>query len=148
MYKDTLIIHCSATPEGKDFSRDDIERMHKQKGWRAIGYHWVIELDGTVVNGRDLDADGDVMDEFGAHAYGYNSSSYGLCYIGGVDDNGKPKDTRTQEQLISMQLKCAELIANYGITRIIGHNEVSSKACPSFNVQEWLGLTGLAYGLR
>ena len=147
MAKDMLIIHCSATPEGVDFKRNDIERMHLENGWRAIGYHWVIELDGTVVPGRDLDSDGDVMDEHGAHAYGYNGSSYGLCYIGGVDDSGKPKDTRTQEQLISMQLKCAELIANCGIKKIIGHNEVSSKACPSFDVQDWLDITGLKYGL-
>tara|TARA_Y100000782_G_scaffold111876_1_gene140913 strand:- start:8126 stop:8575 length:450 start_codon:yes stop_codon:yes gene_type:complete len=143
MKKTMLIIHCSATKEHEDFTRDDIDRMHKNRGWKAIGYHWVIELDGKIVNGRDLDHDGEVMDETGAHALGYNHKTYGVCYIGGLDRNGKPKDTRTQEQLVALQRFCSDMIKNHGITEIIGHNEVANKACPCFDVQDWLEITGL-----
>lgn len=142
--KTTLIIHCSQSPEGRPDTRDDIDRWHREKGWSAIGYHYVIGIKGEVWKGRDLDGDGDVLDETGAHALGYNRASIGLCYIGGADANGNPKDTRTFMQDVEMQALVRKLIREHGITKVIGHNEVSSKDCPCFDVQQWLQHVGIA----
>ena len=76
-----LILHCAATPEGKSFTAKDIDKMHKQRGFKKIGYHYVIDLDGTIEKGR-------AENEIGAHCIGYNSKSIGICYIGGVAKDG------------------------------------------------------------
>ncbi len=87
-----IIIHCSATPEGKDFTVQDIDKWHRQRGFKGIGYHYVIYRDGSTHQGRDLEC-------AGAHCMGHNANSIGICYIGGVAKDGKtPKDTRTEEQ--------------------------------------------------
>lgn len=88
---DKIIIHCSATKEGLNFNVNDIRRWHKAKGWKDVGYHYVICLDGTVQPGRPIA-------QVGAHCSGYNKNSIGICYIGGLDENNKPKDTRTVQQ--------------------------------------------------
>ncbi len=84
--KDTIIIHCSATRAGQDFTAADIDRWHRQRGFRSIGYHFVVRLDGTIEPGRDVALDG-------AHCTGWNHRSIGICYIGGLDKNGRPADT-------------------------------------------------------
>ena len=89
--KDTIIIHCSATRAGQDFTATDIDRWHRQRGFRSIGYHFVIRLDGTIEPGRDVALDG-------AHCTGWNHRSIGICYNGGLDRNGRPADTRTEAQ--------------------------------------------------
>ena len=71
-----LIVHCTATPEGKYFDASHIDRWHKQRGWSGIGYHFVVLLDGTIEYGRDLN-------KSGAHTKGKNSTSIGLTYVGG-----------------------------------------------------------------
>lgn len=87
-----IIVHCSATPEGKNFNANDIDRWHKERGFDCIGYHYVIDLDGTIEKGRPIE-------KVGAHVKGHNSNSIGVCYIGGLASDGKtPKDTRTVEQ--------------------------------------------------
>ena len=83
-----IIIHCSATPEGKPFTVADIDRWHRQRGFRCIGYHFVIYLNGSVHAGRPIT-------ESGAHCQGHNAHSIGICYVGGLDSLGQPKDTRT-----------------------------------------------------
>ena len=83
-----IIIHCSATKEGLNFNANDIDRWHKQRGFKRIGYHFVILNDGTIQQGRELAS-------IGAHCTNHNAHSIGICYIGGLDENGKPKDTRT-----------------------------------------------------
>ena len=90
-----IIIHCSATIEGKDYTVEDIDRWHRQRGFARVGYHYVIRLDGTIQQGRPLDI-------AGAHCIGHNAHSIGICYIGGLDQTGKPKDTRTQAQKDSL----------------------------------------------
>lgn len=126
-----IIIHCSATPEGRDVKASQIKKWHIDRGWSDIGYHYVIELDGTIRKGRKESV-------IGAHCKGMNRDSIGVCYIGGVDVNMKPKDTRTQEQLITLISLLVELRYRYPNATIHGHNEFSSKACPSFNVQEFV----------
>ena len=126
-----IILHCAATPEGKDFTVADIRRWHLKNGWRDIGYHYVIYRDGTIHLGRPLD-------QIGAHTTNHNSNSIGICYIGGCAADGKtPKDTRTQEQKEAMYTLCKVLCDTLGIKKISGHREYAAKACPSFDVQAW-----------
>jgi N-acetylmuramoyl-L-alanine amidase len=124
-----LIVHCTATPEGKYFDAADIDRWHKQRGWSGNGYHFVILLDGTIEYGRDLK-------KSGAHTRGRNSSSIGITYIGGMDANmQKAKDTRTEAQKESMLLLLKTLKKLHPNAVIYGHRDFSSKACPSFDAK-------------
>ncbi len=125
-----IIIHCSATREGQEVSVDTIRRWHENKGWADIGYHFVIGIDGTIHQGRDID-------QIGAHTYRHNLDSIGICYVGGVEKDGKtPKDTMTEMQEIAMLELIKSLRVIFGKLNLHGHNEFSSKACPSFDVQE------------
>ena len=125
-----IIVHCTATPEGKDFKAKDIDRWHKERGWKKIGYHYVIDLDGTIEKGRG-------ENEVGAHCSGRNAHSIGVVYVGGLAKDGKtPKDTRTEAQKEALWKILISLIIKYPDATIHGHNEFSSKACPCFNVQE------------
>ena len=122
-----IIIHCSATAEGKDFNAADIDRWHKQRGFKKIGYHYVIKLDGTIEKGRGVE-------EVGAHCLNHNKNSVGICYIGGLASDGKtPKDTRTTEQKKSLWKLIVELLIKYPNATIHGHREFANKACPSFD---------------
>ena len=125
---DRIIIHCAATNPEQDFEASDIDRWHKARGWSGIGYHYVIKLDGTTETGRPIE-------KAGAHAFGYNKRSIGICYIGGVDMNGKPFDTRTDEQKRALKALIGLLKKEYPKATVHGHNEFSNKACPSFNVK-------------
>ena len=125
-----LIVHCTATKEGQDIKAKDVDKWHKQKGWRCIGYHYLIDLDGTIEKGRN-------EDEIGAHCSGYNSKSIGICYVGGLDKDGKtPKDTRTKEQKDALWKLLVELIKKYPEATIHGHCEFAKKACPCFDVKK------------
>ncbi len=122
-----IIIHCSATPEGKDFGAADIDRWHRQRGFKKIGYHYVIRLNGDIETGRP-------ENEIGAHTAGQNSCSIGICYIGGLDTNGKAKDTRTPEQKTSLANLIKSLLKRYPTATLHGHREFARKACPCFDV--------------
>ena len=122
-----IIVHCAATPEGKNFTVKDINKWHIERGFDCIGYHYVIYLDGSIHNGRGLNKPG-------AHCTGHNSKSIGICYIGGVDKDGKtPKDTRTKEQKESLLLLLKALKTKFPKATIHGHKDFANKACPSFN---------------
>ena len=123
-----VIIHCSATPEGKEYTVADITRWHKQRGWKTIGYHYVVYLDGSIHEGRDVDV-------IGAHCKGHNSYSIGVCYIGGCDNSGKKaKDTRTPEQKEGLLQLLKELKALYPKAKVVSHRDYEKgKACPSFD---------------
>lgn len=124
-----IIVHCSATPEGRDVSTEEIRQWHLDRGWSDIGYHFVIELDGTICDGRPIEI-------AGAHARGHNKDSIGICYVGGVDKDMRPKDTRTPEQVASLLDLIVDLRSTYGKLPVHGHREFSDKACPSFDCQE------------
>lgn len=129
---DKIIIHCSATPEGKDYTIEQIRDWHvRGNGWSDIGYHFVIDRYGKVHKGRSIE-------KAGAHTTGHNANSIGICLIGGMDAaNKKPKDTRTAEQRASLILLIKELKREYGShVTVHGHNEFANKACPSFIVKE------------
>ena len=124
---DKIIVDCSATPEGKDYSVDTIREWHLQRGFSDIGYHYIIYRDGSIHTGRDESV-------IGAHCKGHNSNSIGVCYIGGVAADGKtPKDTRTSEQRQSLLKLLKELKVKYPKASIHGHRDFANKACPSFD---------------
>ena len=128
---DLIVIHCSATPPDMDIGTCEIDRWHKDRGWTGIGYHAVIRRNGVIEYGREAT-------EEGAHALGVNNRSYGLCLIGGVDESGKAETNFSQEQWIALKKAVAALKLVWPDAKVIGHNEVSAKACPSFDVQAWL----------
>lgn len=124
-----IIIHCSATPIGKNYTVEDIDKWHKAKGWKGIGYHYVIYLDGSVHKGRP-------EEEIGAHCKGHNSNSIGICYIGGLDEFGEPEDTRTDKQKEALIVLLKALKTKYPAATIHGHREFAAKACPCFDAKE------------
>lgn len=126
---DKLIIHCTATPEGRKTTLEEVTLWHKKRGFRTIGYHFLIHLNGDISTGRP-------ENEIGAHCKGYNSNSIGICYVGGVDSNFKPKDTRTHEQKLALNTLINKLKYKYPMATTHGHYEFSKKACPSFKIEE------------
>ena len=125
-----IIIHCSATAEGRDYTVADIDSWHKARGWRCIGYHYVIYRDGSVHTGRSIG-------QVGAHCAGHNADSIGVCYIGGCAADGKtPKDTRTPQQREALRRLVADLQKRYPGATVHGHNEFADKACPCFDVRK------------
>lgn len=124
-----IIIHCSDTPEDKDFTVDDIRKWHLARNFSDIGYHYVIYRDGSVHKGRDVNVSG-------AHCTNHNSVSIGVCYIGGRAAVGTaPKDTRTEAQKKALVDLLKELRKLYPEATIHGHREFAAKACPCFDAK-------------
>lgn len=126
---DKIIVHCTATPEGRRVTVQEIDNWHRNRGWKGIGYHYVVYLDGSVHKGRD-------EHRTGAHTVGQNAHSIGVCYVGGVAKDGKtPKDTRTEAQKQALVTLLKELKTKYPNATIHGHREFAAKACPSFDAK-------------
>ncbi|WP_104628691.1 N-acetylmuramoyl-L-alanine amidase [Helicobacter bizzozeronii] len=131
-----IIIHCSATEKEKDFCALDIDRWHKEKGWKCVGYHYVIKLDGTLEKGRGVE-------EIGAHCRGHNKDSIGICYIGGLV-GGRAVDTRTLKQKQALKDLCLVLKKQYPKAEFYGHRDFESgKECPCFDVRTWVQDEGI-----
>lgn len=139
-----IAIHCTATREGRDISVDTIRTWHKRQGWSDIGYHFVIGLDGQVERGRPEHVTG-------SHVRGFNTGSIGIVYVGGLDAQGKGKDTRTPAQKVAMADLVKALLKAYPGADVLGHRDHSPdkdgdgkieshewlKECPCFDVREW-----------
>ena len=145
-----LVIHCTATPEGREVSSAEIRRWHtspppKGRGWKQVGYTDMIHLDGRTERLVDNNEDANVDPwEITNGAKGYNSVSRHVVYVGGLASDAKTaKDTRTAAQLKTMAAYVQSFHKRFPDVRIIGHNEVAAKACPSFDVQEWLRSIGI-----
>lgn len=130
-----LVVHCAATPPSMDIGVTEIRKWHTDKGWSDVGYHGIIRRDGTFEKGRSLHTRG-------AHAKGWNSTSWGFCLVGGVDENGKPEDNFTHEQFATLlrTLTAARHMAPNA--EMCGHRDLDSehqslKECPSFDVRDW-----------
>lgn len=122
-----IIVHCTATPEGRNTTVEEITQWHKQRHFATIGYHYVVYLDGTIHEGRDVDI-------AGAHCLNHNTNSIGVCYVGGMDKNNKKaKDTRTELQKNALLNLLIDLKALYPKATIHGHRDFANKDCPSFN---------------
>tara|TARA_R110001583_G_scaffold42174_1_gene134140 strand:+ start:429 stop:839 length:411 start_codon:yes stop_codon:yes gene_type:complete len=120
-----LIVHCTDTPEGRNVSVDEVRRWHvEERGWSDIGYHIIIYLDGTVHEGRPIETPG-------AHCVGQNKNSIGIAYVG-----GKGSDTRTEEQKEALVDMLEYFKTLFPDAEVFGHNDFSSKACPSFNAKK------------
>ena len=124
-----IIIHCSATKEGNKISAATIDRWHKDRGWRCIGYHYVVRIDGSIEYGRPVQ-------DIGAHVKGRNKHSIGVCYIGGLDADMEPKDTRTRDQKESLLYLLKTLKRLHPDATIHGHREFANKACPCFDAHK------------
>lgn len=132
-----IIVHCSATPEGRNVAVADFDRWHRERGFDGIGYHYVVYIDGSVHEGRPLN-------KVGAHCKGHNAHSIGICYIGGVDLNGKPKDTRTLAQKDALVNLLMRLKRRFPKAVIRGHRDFAAKACPSFDAtKEYAGISNV-----
>lgn len=139
---DYRVYHCSATHEGRDVTLQEIDSWHRARGFRKIGYHFLVHIDGSIDIGRTLD-------EVGAHAKGYNTNSVGICYIGGLDNEGRPKDTRTVAQIHALRALDAVLQSLYPDSVRVGHRDLSvdlngdgvisrqewMKECPCFDAK-------------
>ena len=133
-----IILHCTATKEGEEHSNKEIDKWHKARGFKCIGYHYVIGLNGDVRPGRPVG-------EVGAHCLGHNAYSIGVSYVGGLDRNGKPKDTRTKEQKLAMYKLIYDLLCTYPKAVIHCHRDYCNKACPCFTREKFLEEMNLWY---
>lgn len=137
-----IVLHCSATKEGQKVTVEQIDKWHRARGFRKIGYHFLILLDGEIRKGREIT-------ETGAHVAGSNANSIGICYVGGLDANGKPKDTRTEQQKAALYYLLQQLREQFPKAQILGHRDFSPdlngngiiepwewmKACPCFDAK-------------
>lgn len=137
----TLVWHTTATPQGKEFTRQAIKDMHLNRGFGDIGYHKLVHLDGSVSEGRS-------EDKVGAHVAGHNVGTLGYSYVGGVDSENRALDTRTAAQKETMLRLTKEAIEKYDLRAVMGHRDLSPdlngdgliesfewvKVCPCFNV--------------
>ena len=127
---DKIIIHCTATPEGRNHTIKDIRLWHKKRGFTDIGYHYVIDINGYILIGRPLHL-------AGAHTLGHNANSIGIAYVGGMDKGmKKAKDTRTQEQKEGLLVLLRSLVVKFPEAEIWGHRDFEKKACPCFDARE------------
>ena len=136
-----LVVHCTYTPEGREVSRADIEQWHiKERGWSKVGYSDMLHLDGSLENLIDWNNDMVISGhEISNGARGYNSKSRHVVYVGGMDkDSRTAKDTRTIMQEQSLAVYVAYHLLRYPNIKVIGHNQISNKACPSFDVPQWM----------
>lgn len=146
-----LVIHCTATPAGREVTAADIRRWHTDpvsrggRGWKQVGYTDLIHLDGTIERLVDNNEDAQVDPwEITNGAKGYNTTSRHIVYAGGVDNLWHPKDTRTEAQTKTLTAYVRDFHERFPTIRIVGHNELNpAKACPSFDVQQWLRSIGI-----
>ena len=134
-----IVIHCSATREDRDYSEQQLLRDHRARKFRTVGYHFYIRRSGHVIQCRRLM-------EVGAHCRPVNRCSIGICYEGGLDSKGNPKDTRTDAQREQLQLLLIKLHRLFPHASILGHREVpgaTPKACPCFPSHEYHWIEGI-----
>lgn len=139
---DAIVIHCTASRAGQDLRASDIDKQHKERGFAGIGYHYVIDLDGTVEIGRPLPKDGAHCNTAGLSGKSYNKHSIGIVYVGGLDENGEPADTRTPEQKQSLVTLVYRLMDEYPIKEVIGHRDASPDKNGNGTIEknEWIKL--------
>ena len=128
-----IVLHCSAPKETQSYSPEQLERDHKARGFIQAGYHFYIRRNGEIVSMRPVEL-------IPAHVKGFNRNSIAICYEGGLDVTGKPKDTRTIKQKESIRILLHLLLTHYPGSRICGHRDLGAhKACPCFNAEEEYG---------
>ena len=129
-YISLIVIHCSASRCNCPTPVEVIDAWHRARGFASIGYHYYRTRDGIVHRGRSVH-------QVGAHAVGYNENSIGVCYEGGLDEEGTPTDTRTPAQKASLLLLLQRLKTDYPHATILGHRDLPDvqKNCPCFDAE-------------
>lgn len=129
-----LVVHCAATPADMDIGVAEIDRWHKAKGWKGVGYHYVIRRDGTIEKGRQ-------DDEQGAHEPRVNDRSLGICLVGGLSPDGHSGENNfTGLQMTMLRTLLNKLkVGDYRTAEVLGHRDIPGvkKDCPSFDVRKW-----------
>lgn len=144
-----LVLHCTATPEGREITSETIRKWHLSpppmgRGWSQVGYSGIIHLDGKIEVLVDYNEDDNIDKwEITNGAVGINSVSRHIVYAGGTDSMLRPKDTRTPEQIEAMKKLVFMYIHKYPDIKVAGHNQFAKKACPSFDVPLWLRSIGV-----
>lgn len=115
---DLIVVHCSATREDRTLTEQELELCHRRRGFDGTGYHFFVRKNGDIKTTRPIE-------KVGAHAKGYNAHSIGICYEGGLDGNGRPKDTRTEWQKHSLRVLVKVLLKDYPGSRVCGHRDLS-----------------------
>lgn len=135
---DFIAVHCSASMPDPETDWRTIDRWHRQRGFVMIGYHFVIRTSGQVQPGRPIDT-------IGAHVEGFNANSIGICMVGGVNKANKPTNNFTVEQFEALKTLVGTLKREYPKAVVQGHRDFPkvAKACPSFDVREWLKTTDI-----
>lgn len=129
-----IIVHCTATRAGREYGLGDVDRWHRARGWKGIGYHYLVGLKGELWSGRP-------EAEAGAHCTGHNARSIGVCYVGGLDGEGRPADTRTEAQKRTLLTLLRGLRRRFPQAAIHSHRDFAAKACPCFDAtREYAGL--------
>ena len=130
---DTVVVHCSYTKVGQDIGAEEIDLWHKDRGWRCIGYHYVIRRDGILEVGRPVE-------KIGAHALKHNIRSIGICLVGGMGEDGEPDCNFTSAQYETLAELVDELVVEFDIEAVLGHRDLptTNKACPCFDVKGFL----------
>ena len=131
---DEIIIHCTGTVPSDGTTVEVVRKYHKEhNGWKDIGYHYLIYLDGSIHQGRPID-------QVGAHCKNHNTGTIGVCYVGGLNSSKKPKDTRTVQQVAALRSLVKSLKVVFPtIKKVSGHNMYDNKACPCFDVAKEFG---------
>ena len=127
-----LVVHCSATRCDRNFPVEALHWCHLARGFASIGYHFYITRDGEVHICRPVH-------QIGAHATGWNDKSIGICYEGGLNEDGETADTRTYAQKCSLLYLLRQLKTDYPKAKILGHYQLSKsvhKACPCFDTKQ------------
>jgi N-acetyl-anhydromuramyl-L-alanine amidase AmpD len=140
-----IVIHCSATPNGRPVTVEEVTAWHQARGFKTIGYHYLIGIDGTVNMGRP-------EEEMGAHAQGFNANSIGIALVGGTGGQDKHNPGMySQAQWDALQTLVQDLQSRYPGSGVCGHRDLSPdlngdgivepdewiKLCPSFEVSAW-----------
>ena len=129
---DYVVIHCAATKPSMDIGFTEIDQWHKRRGWLGCGYHMIIRRDGTIENGR-------AMNECGAHVKAFNHNSFGICLVGGMDEDGDAEANFTQKQWDTLDSLVDVMTKIYPNAAVVGHNDLDpNKSCPVFEVSEWM----------
>jgi N-acetylmuramoyl-L-alanine amidase len=138
---DFIVIHCTATPEGQDIGAREIDKAHRKQGLNGCGYHTIIRLDGRLESARS----GDTV---GAHTQGFNANSFAIAYVGGVDAEGRAKDTRTEAQKAALRELIDALHISYPDAKVVGQRDLATnlgrvdpfrklKESPCFDASEY-----------
>lgn len=131
-----IIVHCTCTFSDQKVTIEILRQWHKKRGFKDVGYHYLIDIEGNILTGRPVE-------QVGAHCTDHNAHSIGVAYAGGLGDDAKPANTLSEKQKAALVQLLRELKERYPDASIHGHSEFANKACPCFDVQQFVEEEGL-----